>query len=1274
VTKVHFPVVLLALVVAFVLIPTSVSAGSNTSVQNGDRYYDIGGDHDTSLIYPNGIVLSSEKHSGFARWEFTIDPVPPTYNLSAGLYYSENSETLGDGPSISLYNWTSSRWDSRADNVGIGSDVSFTTYAPSMNYISSTGSVRVDVYADRGELIDVGTVSVAWEFDFPPSNPSSNTSTPSTGTWTSDNTIEVTWFGAADDYGVAGYSLLWSQSSPDLPDTTIDTTGTSNTSLPLADGIWYLHIRTVDIAGNWNATAYDVGPFMVDTTPPAAPDVQGPPAWSNVTSPEFTWIAPADLSDISGYSYSMDGLPDDIVDTTTQNVVWTTLLDGSHTFHVKACDQANNWGSPASYSFSLDTVLPTITIDSPADGAIQNSSTVDVGWTGNDALSGIGHYEVQIDSGSPINVGTSTSYPFVDVPDGNHIVNVIVFDLAGNQRNATVSFMVDTTAPAAPDVQGPPAWSNITTPEFTWTAPGNSSGISGYSYSMDSLPDDVIDTTSQSVIWPAALADGAHTFYIKACNQANNWGVPASYPFSLDTVQPSVGIISPTDGAIQNTSTVDMSWSGSDALSGIDHYEVQIDSGSPIILGTALSYQFVGVADGSHTLKVTAVDKAGNQNSASVSVVVDTVAPQTVLSIEGTLGSNGWYVTPVNVTITSTDATSGVKSIMYNLDSAGWQSFTAKIPISANGVHSIQFYAEDNATNRDPVSSVDIKIDTTQLYLVFNVQNGTIFNLRSVVISWTVYNNLSGLDHFEYSLDGGAFQSLGTTSSVGLGDLSEGSHVLVVKAFDNAGDVAERSITFIVDTLPPSLAFDVQNGTMFTSRPVIINWTSDDNNTGIDRFEYSLDGGVFVSNGNTTSLSLADVSDGSRILRVRAYDNAGNIAERSLSFMVDTQPPVLAFTTQGVAYFNTRSVAITWTASDAASGIDRFEYSLDNGVFMQFGTPTSVRLDLADVAEGTHFLALRAYDRGGNLAERSLTFVVDIQPPTLAFYIQNGTAFAFRPVAINWSSADSNSGIARFEYALDNAPWVTVGTSTTVNLADVSEGAHILTVRAYDRAGNIARMSVEFVVDTQPPSLAFDVPDGAFYNSTSATITWSSSDEVSGVAYFTYRLDMSDFRAIGDNRSVDLVGLSDTTHVLTVRAYDRVGNYVERSLAFLVDTRPPILTLDIQDGASFSSSTVTITWLSQDSGSGIDRYEYSLDDGSFKSVGSVMSVDLTGLTDGTHVLTIRAIDQTGNIVEKTVTFQVNASGPLLFIAVMILNAIVISAVVIGWKMVKGKRR
>ncbi len=107
----------------------------------------------------------------------------------------------------------------------------------------------------------------------PPSNPTSLSSPSHTpGTWSSSNTIQVSWSGAQDaESGLGGYSVVWDTSPTTLPDTTLDlgAAATGTTSPPLADGkAHYFHLRTGDRAGNWTATALHLGPFWIDSMPP----------------------------------------------------------------------------------------------------------------------------------------------------------------------------------------------------------------------------------------------------------------------------------------------------------------------------------------------------------------------------------------------------------------------------------------------------------------------------------------------------------------------------------------------------------------------------------------------------------------------------------------------------------------------------------------------------------------------------------------------------------------------------------------------------------------------------------------------------------------------------------------------------------------------------------------------------------------------------------------------------------------------------------------------
>lgn len=92
----------------------------------------------------------------------------------------------------------------------------------------------------------------------------------------------------------------------------------------------------------------------------------------------------------------------------------------------------------------LDTIAPAVVILSPGNNSQLLSSTVTVEWNGTDSGVGIGHFEVQLDDGSPIDVGTAQKYAFIGLSDGGHIVKVIAFDKVGRSQEATVAFSVNT--------------------------------------------------------------------------------------------------------------------------------------------------------------------------------------------------------------------------------------------------------------------------------------------------------------------------------------------------------------------------------------------------------------------------------------------------------------------------------------------------------------------------------------------------------------------------------------------------------------------------------------------------------------------------------------------------------------------------------------------------------------------------------------------------------------------------------------------------------------
>lgn len=213
-----------------------------------------------------------------------------------------------------------------------------------------------------------------------PSNASITATDPNPAVWTNDDTIQVSWAGAADaGVGVAGYSFLFDDQPATLPDATVDLPHTSDphmtTSAPLGEGAArHFHLRTCDLAGNCS-TALHAGPFQIDLTQPgAASDLQSPSHMpgtpSNDPTIQVTWAAAVDgLSGVAGYSWSFSSSSTANCDPTTEGdesalVAYSNpLMDGEWWFHLCALDEAGNLGPPASLGpFVLDSTPPQVAL------------------------------------------------------------------------------------------------------------------------------------------------------------------------------------------------------------------------------------------------------------------------------------------------------------------------------------------------------------------------------------------------------------------------------------------------------------------------------------------------------------------------------------------------------------------------------------------------------------------------------------------------------------------------------------------------------------------------------------------------------------------------------------------------------------------------------------------------------------------------------------------------------------------------------------------------
>src|SRR5207253_10730749 len=131
----------------------------------------------------------------------------------------------------------------------------------------------------------------------------------------------------------------------------------------------------------------------------------------------------------------------------------------------------------------------------------------------------------------------------------------------------------------------------------------------------------------------------------------------------------------------------------------------------------------------------------------TVAILVDTVPPTTVISLSGTLGANGWYTSNVTVSLTATDATSGVANISYRIDDGPWLTYAGPFALD-EGSHVVDYFSSDVAGLVESKHSQSIASDTTPASTTASASGtaGTTgWNMTTVVGSLSATAPVSGV-------------------------------------------------------------------------------------------------------------------------------------------------------------------------------------------------------------------------------------------------------------------------------------------------------------------------------------------------------------------------------------------------------------------------------------------------------------------------------------------------------------------------------------------------
>ena len=950
-----------------------------------------------------------------------------------------------------------------------------------------------------------GQTSYTWTID---TDPSTITLTQTPSNFSSDST--PTFAFTADEPIPGGFQCRLDAGGTFAP------CSSPTTLSATADGPHTFTVRGSDAAGNLGQTSYA---WTIDTVAPALSLTAKPPDPSGVSTAHFEFSA-TDQTSVT-YQCQLDA---GAFQSCTSPKDFSGLANGTHSFTAKGTDAAGNTGS-ASYSWSVDTAVPVVTIN-PAPENPTNLTGATFGFTSNKLPS---TFECRLDGGG-FSVCTSPK-TYGPLLAGAHSFQARATDSLGHTGPATTySWTIDLTPPPTPAISSAPASpSNSSSPSFVFT-----DGEAGANFQCQLDGGAFVSCASPRAY--SGLADGPHSFNVKAIDAAGNQSGPAGHTWTIDTVAPTITLgTKPVDPT--NDSTPDFAFSANETISG--GFQCKLDAGA--FAACTSPKTLPATADGSHTFTVKANDTAGNTGQTSYTWTIDTVAPTVTLSIKPPNPTND--ATP-DFAFSANETISG--GFQCKLDAGAFAACTSPktLPATADGSHTFTVKANDTAGTTGQ-TSYTWTIDTDPPTITLAAPPPNPSNDATPTFTFSADEATPG--GFQCKLDAGAFAAC--TSPKTFGTTPDGSHTFTVKGADAAGNNSSTSYAWTIDTSAPVLTLTKTPADPSGVATAHFEFSATDQ-TSVS-FQCQLDSGSFLPCATPPGQDYSSLTNAAHTFTLKGTDAAGNSITKPFTWTVDTVNPVVTITAGPPSLSNQVSPTFTFTSNKSPS---TFQCQLDTGAF----APCTSPLTLGATPEGSHTFKVRATDSLSHTGlPTAYSWTIDTTPPP-APAIGSGPASPTNLTSASFVFSDSEPGLS-FQCQRDGGAFSACTSPTSYS--GLPDGAHTFAVRATDAAGNTgATASMGWTVDTVPPDTTIESTPPAVSSSGSASFGFASTEPGST---FACSLDGGTFASCSSPQSYS--GLANGAHAFQVKATDAAGNSDPTAAAYSwqvqvfapVDRTPP---------------------------------------------------------------------------------------------------------------------
>lgn len=659
--------------------------------------------------------------------------------------------------------------------------------------------------------------------------------------------------------------------------------------------------------------------------------------------------------------------------------------------------------------------------------------------------------------------------------------------------------------------------------------------------------------------------DGIYTIRLNSKDKSNNEGDEVIIKITLDSNKPIVTFDKSVNGSHYNVDkniniVTEDNNQGENNITVLKDGKLYDSGGFKVDESNSKKriYNYTFKEDGSYKLTINSKDYLNNTIDEPIVMefVIDKKKP--IISISNYDSINNNYLSAPqdievivdelnfkynNVNITYRKGNSEEIPLDFNSSKEISKTTYSKELFKEDGIYTLTVNSKDKAGNEAEKKVLTFTVDKTSPSIeISGVDNDGYYNLDKYIsikntdTNHSVNNIKVTKNEKDYNI--GSFQVNNSLAFIEHTFIEEGLYNIEVSSIDKAGNNTVKLIKFTIDKTAPVITPIIKGEGRAIKNGEFINkiFTPEFNlSVSEDEIDYVELNGQSI---NPRNIPMAS-EETDYTYKVHARDKANNTSEIEIKFTLDTTLPEVKVKGILNGFFN-EDMKPEYDISDKNLDKEKSNASL-NGSPFESGTNIS--------KDDNYNLKILGTDLASNTLLRNIIFSIDKEGPVIKFKEAIAGKYFNKDLTPEFFIEDLTD-YSIISLILDGEDYELGDPITT-------EGKHVLYIEVKDKANNIKKISVEFIIDKTSPEFIVDgIADGkTYYENKSAGIKLKNpQDKIKSVV-------VNGEAAIGDTKEEDGQQILDLRfnevkdYEVTMEATDEAGNSTLETLNFKIKNK-----------------------------------------------------------------------------------------------------------------------